>query len=161
MCGNSWLQFSSLGAWSRWSVLDYPFLSARCFLHPVLSPLWWDLSHLVPLVTHQNSLCLIPGVSEVAALISLFFRVGFFFCVSDLSRRFCLRELSAPSRSLEQCLSPSSSSGTSIYNIGTSQPRSITAWSFPCNAYCIHFYSFFYTFNRLYNSNNVIQIIIP
>lgn len=114
------------------------------------------LSHIVPLITHQSGLRFIPGMPEVAALI--FFLS---FCVSGLSTWLCLRELNAPSLRLEQCLSPASSAGTSIYNIGTSQPSSITAWSFPCNAYCILFYSFFYTFSRLYNSNNVIQIIIP
>lgn len=33
---------------------------------------WWDLFHLVPLVTHKSSFCFIPCMSEVTALISLF-----------------------------------------------------------------------------------------
>lgn len=55
---------------------------------------WWDLSHHIPLITHQSSFCFIPCMSEVAALIS------FFYCISDLSIWFYLREPSAPSPSL-------------------------------------------------------------
>lgn len=152
-----WALGYSFSSWARWAVLDSPLLSPTCSLHPVLSHLWWDLSHLMLLITHQSSLSLIPGVSEVATLLFFLF---FFFHVSDLSIWFNFRELSGPSPSLAWCQSPSSSAGMSIYNMGPSQPSGITAWSFPCNAYCISFYSFFYTFNRLYNTNNVIQIII-
>lgn len=100
-----------------------------------LSPLCLVLLPHSACYSPEGVLCLIPGMSEVTALISCIF--------------------------LEPCLSPSSGAGMSVYNIGTSHPSSVTALSFPCNAYCIHFYSFFYTFNRLCNSSNVIQIIIP
>lgn len=135
-----------------------PLTLARVFLMPC--PVTSLVGPLPPRTTHYSpewSLCHPWRVRSRSTLLRFPTHQR---RVSDLSIRFYLRELSAPSLSLEQCLCPGSGTGMSIYNTGTSQPSSITAWLFPCDVYCIQFYSFFYTFSRLYNSNNIIQIII-
>lgn len=61
----------SLGAWSRWAGLPLPFAPGVSYTLSCQAR-WWDLFHLVPLITHKSSFCFIPCMSEVVALISLF-----------------------------------------------------------------------------------------
>lgn len=134
LCGRSWLQTFSLGC-TGLVPSPHPGVS----LCPVPSPLQWDFSHVITLSYSPKQSLFHPWCDRSCS--PRFFPVPF----SDLCVCF-ISQFSAPS--LEQCLSQSSIY-VSIYNIGTSQTSSITAWSLPCDAYCIHFYSFSYIFNTL------------
>lgn len=85
----------SLGAWSRWAVLDCPFLLPPVFLTPYPVKLTGGTSS----TSYHSLLTRAVSVSSLACQKSQH-SFPFFYCISDLSIRFYLREPSAPSPSL-------------------------------------------------------------